>query len=73
MYNKKIEDVFEELKTNEHGLTEKEVEKRLKKYGENKLTEKKSRSPFKIFLDQFTDLMIVILIFVDVFMLFYAF
>ena len=73
MYNKKIEDVFEELKTNEHGLTEKEVENRLKKYGENKLTEKKSRSPFKIFLDQFTDLMIIILIFVDVFMLFYAF
>lgn len=72
MYNKKIEDVFEELKTNEHGLTEKEVENRLKKYGQNKLTEKKSRSPFKILLDQFTDLMILILIFVDIFMIIYG-
>ena len=73
MYNKKIEEVFEEFNTSDKGLTETEVSKRLKKYGENKLTEKKSRSPFKILLDQFTDLMIVILIFVDVFMLFYAF
>ena len=72
MYNKKIEEVYEELKTSEKGLTEKEVEKRLEKYGQNKLTEKKSRSPFRILLDQFTDLMIVILIFVDIFMLFYA-
>ena len=72
MYNKDLDKVFEELNTNEHGLTEKEVEKRLKEYGENKLTEKKSRSPFRILLDQFTDLMIIILIFVDIFMLAYA-
>ena len=73
MYNKKIEEVFEELKTGDKGLTEREVEHRLEKYGQNKLTEKKSRSPFRILLDQFTDLMIVILIFVDIFMLIYAF
>ena len=72
MYKKELEDIYSELKTSEKGLREKQVTSRLKKYGPNKLTENKGRGPLKIFLDQFKDLMIIILIFVDVFMLVYA-
>ena len=72
VYNKKIEEIYEELKTSEKGLTLKQVESRVKKYGLNKLSEKKGRSKWKILLDQFKDLMIIILIFVNIFMVIYA-
>ena len=60
-YNKNIEDVFEELKTSESGLSSKEAETRILKYGKNELEEKKKQSWFLKFLAQFNDLMIIIL------------
>ncbi|MDD2971032.1 MAG: cation-translocating P-type ATPase [Lachnospiraceae bacterium] len=44
------------------GLTTEQVESRLAQYGENKLREKKKKSNFKRFFDQFKDVMILILI-----------
>ena len=61
-YNKNIEDVFEELKTSESGLSSKEAETRILKYGKNELEEKKKQSWFLKFLAQFNDLMIIILL-----------
>ncbi|APU61580.1 calcium-translocating P-type ATPase, SERCA-type [Clostridium botulinum] len=44
------------------GLTTREAQKRIKKYGPNVLKKKKKISPFKIFLEQFNDFIIWVLI-----------
>ena len=43
-------------------MSEKNVESRLSEYGPNQLEERKGRTPFKIFISQFNDFMIWILI-----------
>src|SRR3989338_9034333 len=63
MHHKTIEQVFKELKTDKNGLTEKEAEARLKKYGLNEIQQLKKISPVKIFLNQFNNIVIYILIF----------
>lgn len=58
-----IKETCERLKTNLiNGLTKEEVDERIKKYGENKLTEKKKESMLVKFVKQFNDFMIIILI-----------
>lgn len=58
-----VRETCERLKTNSvNGLTKDEAEERIKKYGENKLTEKKKESILVKFLKQFNDFMIIILI-----------
>mgnify|MGYP002627039301 CR=1 FL=1 len=55
------------LKSNlEVGLTEEEVDSRLKKYGKNKLEDKKKDNIFIKFIKQFNDFMIIILIIASV-------
>jgi len=44
------------------GLSSEEAEKRFKEYGPNELKEKKKKSAFVMFLDQFRDFMILVLI-----------
>lgn len=66
-YNKKVEELYKELNTSISGLTEEEASKRLEEYGENKLAERKKKSNLIIFLNQFNDLMIILLIFASVF------
>jgi Ca2+-transporting ATPase len=62
MYHKKeIKEVFAELKTSEKGLTEKEAEERLQKYGPNEIKEEKKISPIKILVNQFKNFLIYIL------------
>ncbi len=63
MHHKSIEDVFKELKTDKNGLAEKEAEARLQKYGLNEIQQLKKISPVKIFLNQFNNIVIYILIF----------
>ena len=46
----------------EHGLTAAEAEKRLQEYGANVLKEKKKKTNLQRFLDQFKDVMILILV-----------
>ncbi len=58
-----LESVIDSLKTNiETGLTEKEVKERLAVYGENKLREAEKEPMWKKLLEQFKDIMVVILI-----------
>lgn len=54
--------VLEALKTKLQGLSTEEAAERLRKHGSNELIEKKKRHPLSMFLDQFKDLMIVVLI-----------
>ncbi len=61
-YNLDTDKVLKELNSSKKGLTEEEVNKRLKRDGQNKLTEAKKRSAFSKFIDQFRDLMIIFLI-----------
>lgn len=61
-YNKSIDEVFLDLKSKREGLTNDELSKRYEKYGYNILQEEKRKSPLKVFLSQFEDLLIIILI-----------
>ena len=60
-YTKDVKKIYEELKTNENGLSKMEAKKRLEQYGENVLIERKRNSLFKMILMQLTDKMIIIL------------
>ena len=66
-YNESIDELYFRLVTNADGLTDEEAIKRLSKYGENKLNEEKKKSNFIIFLNQFNDIMIILLIFAAIF------
>ncbi len=57
-----VENVFKELNSSPKGLSEEEAKARLKKYGYNELTEKKKASALHIFLSQFKNIFMVILI-----------
>lgn len=62
-HTKDLNQVFRELHTNQNnGLTQEESEKRLAKYGDNNLKEKKKESIFIKFVKQFNDFMIITLI-----------
>ena len=61
IYQKKIEDVFKELKTGYRGLSEEDAKSRLQEYGLNEIKEKKKSSPLKIFFSQFKNFIIGIL------------
>lgn len=67
VYNETVEELYKRLETNEQGLTEEEAKKRLERDGENKLTERKKKSNFMLFLGQFNDFMIILLIFASIF------
>lgn len=63
VYQKNLQDLERELGTDlNSGLSHAEVEKRLAEHGENRLREKKKKTSFQRFVDQFKDVMIVILI-----------
>lgn len=61
-YSLDIEETLKKLNSNKNGLSNEEVQKRLKKDGKNKIIEKKKESYFSKFLNEFKDLMIIILI-----------
>ncbi|MHB8880556.1 MAG: cation-translocating P-type ATPase [Thermodesulfovibrionales bacterium] len=61
-HQKTVEDVTGELNTSLQGLSSEEVQKRLLEYGPNELKEKTKKTPLMMFLDQFKDFMILVLI-----------
>lgn len=54
--------VLEKLRTGKNGLSSDEAKERLAKYGPNLLKEAPKKSPFLLFLKQFTDVLVLILI-----------
>ncbi len=61
-HQKDIQGVIEDLKSSLQGLSSEEAVRRLGEYGFNVLKEKKKKTPFMMFLDQFKDFMILVLI-----------
>jgi len=61
-YQKLKEALFTELESSENGLTTQSVQKNQKKYGKNEIAEEKPKSTFIIFLEQFKDFLVIILI-----------
>ena len=60
-YDAEIEEIFESLKTSKKGLSSKEAEERLKKYGRNVLPRKKKDGIIKIFFREFLDPLVLLL------------
>jgi Ca2+-transporting ATPase len=56
------QEVIDELDTSNDGLSEDEVEKRRENYGENSIRSDQEVSPLKIFISQFQDFLIYLLI-----------
>ena len=61
-FNKNVSDIFTEFSSGMEGLTGEQVEKNREQFGENKLYEKKKKSVLQVFLEQFKDLLVIILI-----------
>jgi P-type Ca2+ transporter type 2C len=61
-HQKSIDEVFEEFRTSPGGISSQEAALRLEKYGPNELKEKRKRIPLMMFLGQFKDFMILVLI-----------
>jgi Ca2+-transporting ATPase len=68
---KSIEEVLELLKTSEKGLSEREAEERLKKYGPNLIEKKRRLEPLKILVRQFTSFLVLLLVFASLYIFFY--
>lgn len=61
-YQLSTEEVLQSMKATEAGLTQQEVSDRLKEYGENELEEGRKKTVSQIFLGQFADLLVAILV-----------
>ena len=61
-YQKSKEQLFKELNSSANGLTATQAKANTEKYGKNELLEEKAKSPIMIFLEQFKDFLVIILI-----------
>lgn len=61
-HTRSAEETLKELQCNASGLSKEEAEKRLSLYGANELVTQKKKNAFIIFLEQFKDLLVLILI-----------
>lgn len=61
-YNLTIKETYEELDTQENGLSDDEAQSRMESFGENKLPKEEKDSPLKRFFEQFNNTLIYILL-----------
>jgi P-type Ca2+ transporter type 2C len=61
-YRASVQEVMKKLDVTPHGLTDYEVRYRHKKYGYNELKEGKQKNILQVFLEQFQDFLVIILI-----------
>jgi len=62
-HDEPIEAVYEAVESGESGLSDEEASRRLEEYGPNEIREEEPISPLEIFVDQFRDFLIYLLIF----------
>jgi Ca2+-transporting ATPase len=58
----KTDEAMRALNAKIDGLSSEEAQKRLQEFGPNELKKEKRKSPFRLFLEQFTDMLIIILL-----------
>jgi len=63
-----VEDVLKELDSGMEGLDPEQVKERQEKFGANELREMKRETPFQMFLSQFKNFLVIILIFAALFL-----
>ena len=56
------EEAMQKMEVTSAGLSSGQAEKRMAEYGKNVLKESKKKSTFQVFLEQFKDLLVIILI-----------
>ena len=61
-FSKSSDDVLKSFNVGKNGLSKEQLDKAIETYGYNELTEKKKKSVLVIFLEQFKDLLVAILI-----------
>jgi len=61
-YQQALPAIYEDLQTDEHGLSQAAAAKRLEQYGHNALNQQKSTSLLQKFIAQFKDFMIIVLL-----------
>ena len=66
-HSEKIDEVMHNLDVTHQGLTSQEAQERLKKHGYNELVAKKRRSALRMFLGEFKDIFILLLIAATIF------
>ena len=62
MFRRTAQQVLDQFGVTRQGLTTEQVEKQRATYGENALTEGQKKGPLVVFLEQFKDLLVIILI-----------
>ncbi|GAB4433939.1 MAG: cation-translocating P-type ATPase [bacterium] len=61
-HNLELSEVYKKLNTSSKGLSSENVKERLAQYGPNELVEKKRKTAIEMFIDQFKDFMIIVLL-----------
>ena len=61
-YRRSPEELYKEFSSGENGLTSAQAQQNAEKYGRNVISEGKKKSPFIIFLEQYKDFLVIILI-----------
>ncbi len=72
IYQKTIEELYKEFNTSNKGLKSLEYKKLLKKFGKNVLVERNKKTKFEIFIKQFKNIMIILLLVVGFLSLIYS-
>lgn len=72
-YNKDINEIFKEFDSSRNGMDQDKIQGRILEYGKNEIKEAKGKSPFKRFISQFNEPMIIILIIVAIIMFVYGY
>ena len=71
-YKKTIEDIYKELETSDKGISSKKVKQLRKLSGKNVLVEKDKKTKLQIFLSQFKNIMVILLLVVGILSLLYS-
>ena len=61
-FSQSVSQTLSSLQTSAVGLSENDAEQRLKKYGQNQLVQKNKGGVLKLFLSQFADIMVIMLV-----------